>query len=135
MDAPKGIIFNIQHYSIHDGPGIRTTVFLKGCPLRCLWCQNPDLKPSTRNSSIIRSYVLDVDDVFPNARKRPSRFMKTIPRQTESSVKAVGDVLTFVPRRHEPSWEGRSQQMKSSRKWKKTQSFTRDEGWGNTFRR
>ena len=44
----KGVVFNIQHYAIHDGPGIRTTVFLKGCPLRCLWCQNPesqDLKP------------------------------------------------------------------------------------------
>ncbi len=44
----KGIVFNIQRYSIHDGPGIRTTVFLKGCPLRCFWCQNPesqDLNP------------------------------------------------------------------------------------------
>ncbi len=43
-----GWVFDIQHYSIHDGPGIRTTVFLKGCPLRCGWCQNPesqDLKP------------------------------------------------------------------------------------------
>jgi len=40
--ATKGVIFNIQTYSIHDGPGIRTTVFLKGCPLRCLWCQNPE---------------------------------------------------------------------------------------------
>ena len=38
----KGIVFNIQRYSIHDGPGIRTTVFLKGCPLRCFWCQNPE---------------------------------------------------------------------------------------------
>jgi pyruvate formate lyase activating enzyme len=38
----QGIIFNIQGYCIHDGPGIRTTVFLKGCPLRCLWCQNPE---------------------------------------------------------------------------------------------
>jgi pyruvate formate lyase activating enzyme len=38
----QGIIFNIQRYSIHDGPGIRTTVFLKGCPLRCFWCQNPE---------------------------------------------------------------------------------------------
>jgi pyruvate formate lyase activating enzyme len=38
----KGIIFNIQRYSIHDGPGIRTTVFLKGCPLKCFWCQNPE---------------------------------------------------------------------------------------------
>lgn len=38
----KGLIFNIQRFSIHDGPGIRTTVFLKGCPLRCMWCSNPE---------------------------------------------------------------------------------------------
>jgi len=37
-----GRIFNIQRFSIHDGPGIRTTVFFKGCPLRCLWCHNPE---------------------------------------------------------------------------------------------
>ncbi len=42
----KGIVFNIQRYSIHDGPGIRTTVFLKGCPLRCFWCQNPESQKS-----------------------------------------------------------------------------------------
>ncbi|MHB1394899.1 MAG: glycyl-radical enzyme activating protein [Clostridia bacterium] len=38
----KGRIFNVQRYSIHDGPGIRTTVFLKGCPLSCIWCHNPE---------------------------------------------------------------------------------------------
>lgn len=38
----KGMVFNIQKFSIHDGPGIRTTVFLKGCSLRCRWCSNPE---------------------------------------------------------------------------------------------
>lgn len=37
-----GTVFDIQRFSVHDGPGIRTTVFLKGCPLRCLWCHNPE---------------------------------------------------------------------------------------------
>jgi len=38
----KGIIFDIKRYAIHDGPGIRTTVFFKGCPLGCWWCHNPE---------------------------------------------------------------------------------------------
>jgi pyruvate formate lyase activating enzyme len=38
----KGMIFDIQRFSLHDGPGIRTLVFMKGCPLRCLWCSNPE---------------------------------------------------------------------------------------------
>ncbi len=40
----SGTVFNIQKFSINDGPGIRTTVFLKGCPLNCLWCHNPESK-------------------------------------------------------------------------------------------
>lgn len=39
-----GIVFDVQRFSVHDGPGIRTTVFLKGCPLNCLWCHNPESK-------------------------------------------------------------------------------------------
>ena len=40
--GPVGLVFNVMRFSLHDGPGIRTTVFLKGCPLRCWWCHNPE---------------------------------------------------------------------------------------------
>ena len=42
LNGERGVVFNIQRFSIHDGPGIRSTVFLKGCPLHCPWCQNPE---------------------------------------------------------------------------------------------
>ena len=45
-----GHIYNIQRFSVHDGPGIRTTVFLKGCPLKCKWCHNPE---SQTNKSVL----------------------------------------------------------------------------------
>jgi pyruvate formate lyase activating enzyme len=38
----KGLIFNVKRYSVHDGPGIRVTFFMKGCPLHCIWCHNPE---------------------------------------------------------------------------------------------
>lgn len=44
MSAIRGCVFNIQKFCTNDGPGIRTSVFLKGCPLDCLWCHNPESK-------------------------------------------------------------------------------------------
>ena len=55
QEGKSGIIFNIQKFSLHDGPGIRTTVFMKGCPLHCRWCSNAESISPKPELGIIRS--------------------------------------------------------------------------------
>ncbi len=57
----KGLVFNIQHYSLHDGPGIRTIVFLKGCPLRCRWCCNPESQNTFQEISYYEDRCIGCD--------------------------------------------------------------------------
>ena len=57
------MIFNIQRYSTHDGPGIRTVVFLKGCSLGCRWCQNPESRSRTRDVLFDARLCLDGCDL------------------------------------------------------------------------
>lgn len=52
--ARKGIVFDVQRYSVHDGPGIRTLIFFKGCPLRCLWCANPESQSRRPEIMVVR---------------------------------------------------------------------------------
>lgn len=60
MNADKGLIFNIQKFSVHDGPGIRTLVFFKGCPLSCKWCSNPEGISPIREVSYRKSKCIGV---------------------------------------------------------------------------
>ena len=59
-----GLVFDIQKFSIHDGPGIRTTVFLKGCPLRCAWCHNPESKDGGYELSFSRDKCIGCGSCF-----------------------------------------------------------------------
>lgn len=61
MNTNSGIIFKIKKYAIHDGPGIRTTIFLKGCPLDCWWCHNPEGKTDRPQAMKSNAPSRDVD--------------------------------------------------------------------------
>lgn len=60
--AIKGVIFDIQRFTLHDGPGVRTLVFLKGCPLGCQWCANPESISSKPELGLIRSRCNKCDE-------------------------------------------------------------------------
>ncbi|TEB05718.1 Benzylsuccinate synthase activating enzyme [Pelotomaculum schinkii] len=57
----EGTVFNIQRYTIHDGPGIRTEVFFKGCPLRCKWCSNPESMKTELQVGVYTDRCIGVD--------------------------------------------------------------------------
>lgn len=62
LSADQGVVFNIQRFTIHDGPGIRTEVFLKGCPLHCKWCSNPESMKLHPQVAVTSSRCVGVDN-------------------------------------------------------------------------
>lgn len=73
MNEP-GLVFNIQKFSLHDGPGIRTTVFLKGCPLCCAWCHNPESQSARPEISLSENRCAACGEC-----RRACPFGKTVP--------------------------------------------------------
>jgi pyruvate formate lyase activating enzyme len=68
-EPARGLVVDVQRFSVHDGPGIRTTVFFKGCPLRCAWCQNPESLRREPEDGFGRWVTVDelVDEVMRDA--------------------------------------------------------------------
>ena len=99
----KGRIFDIQKYSIHDGPGIRTIVFLKGCPLRCKWCCNPEgqefaiqemnfagKKKTVGEDVTVRQVLEEVKKDMPSKLHARRQMLKVLYPVTEVPTEAAG---------------------------------------------
>lgn len=92
-----GLIFDVQRFSVHDGPGIRTTVFMKGCPLRCGWCHNPEglsgaVQPQFTPEECIGCGSCGGDHSLAGAKKCPTGALKAVGREV-TTEKLLAEVL------------------------------------------
>lgn len=74
----KGNIFDIKRFAVHDGPGIRTTVFFKGCPLRCVWCHNPEGLSAKPQLAYYAHKCVGAAAAYPAARSVRTRLTQSI---------------------------------------------------------
>ncbi len=92
-----GTIFDVQRFSVHDGPGIRTTVFMKGCPLRCKWCHNPEglsksLQLQFFEDKCIGCGLCGERKQLSDAQKCPSEALKISGREMDED-EVIGEIL------------------------------------------
>ena len=84
----KGVIFDIQRFSVHDGPGIRTTVFMKGCSLRCGWCHNPEGLRTEPQVQFFREHCIGC------GRCGGERELQNVSKCPAGALKRVGEAYT-----------------------------------------
>ena len=86
----EGCVFNIQRYTVHDGPGIRTEIFLKGCPLRCRWCSNPESMSMQPEAGVFSSRCIGIS--------RCGYCIKACPLPGKGAIITGGDTVTGIDR-------------------------------------
>jgi pyruvate formate lyase activating enzyme len=92
-----GIIFDIKRYAIHDGPGIRTTVFFKGCPIRCLWCANPESQKKTPEIAYLASECIGCGQCADVCPQNAVSFENGIPVREGSACVVCGECVAHCP--------------------------------------
>ena len=128
-----GLLFQIQRFCTHDGPGIRTSVFLKGCPLRCAWCHNPESQRFAARTALFRRLLCIACgacvEACPKARIGFEWAPRIRPQPVPVLPAAVLRPATPAPCR---PW-GRSDQLRPSwRRWRRTAIYYEETGGGLT---
>lgn len=98
MPELKGKLFNIQPYSIHDGPGIRTTFFLKGCPLSCKWCQNPESQSCKKQLLMTKNFCIGCGECQKNCSLGAVQIKNGIAVTDRRICNACGDCISCCPK-------------------------------------
>jgi pyruvate formate lyase activating enzyme len=93
-----GIIFNLQKFSVHDGPGIRTTVFLKGCPLRCRWCHNAESQAAGPEPMVRGDLCTGCGACVASCPEQAIRLVGERPETDLAACTRCGRCLLFCPR-------------------------------------
>jgi len=93
----SGVIINIQKYSVHDGPGIRTTVFLKGCPLSCWWCHNPESQNPNHEIMFFEERCTGCGVCVKRCPKKAISMVNNAPTVEESNCIFCGKCADFCP--------------------------------------
>ena len=95
-----GIVFNIQHYSVHDGPGIRSNIFLKGCPLACRWCSNPESQSPRPELAFKEGRCLGIfrarQTIALSIPAHGARLIRLTPLRSDRSTVVIGTSLSLT---------------------------------------
>lgn len=92
-----GTVINIQKYSVHDGPGIRTTVFFKGCPLRCWWCHNPESQNPKHEIMFFKERCTNCGVCIRRCPQKAIELKEGYPKIEESKCTLCGKCTDFCP--------------------------------------
>jgi len=80
----SGMVFNVMHYALHDGPGIRTIVFFKGCPMACRWCHNPESQGRNSELMVVPSRCIGCGDCVTACPTGAAVLVKGVPGATDA---------------------------------------------------
>lgn len=93
----SGTVINIQKYSVHDGPGIRTTVFFKGCPLKCWWCHNPESQNQKHEIMFFQERCTGCGVCFKRCPQKAIELQNGYPKVDKTKCTLCGKCTDFCP--------------------------------------